>query len=287
MIPLNPLFLWLLPLAALPILFHLFFRVRKRTRPFPSLMFFQRADPRLSSRKRILEWLALLLRVLAIAFLILALSRPVWMGHGRGGAVSAVLVVDNSASMSAAGEDGRSKLSRALEAASAFVADLEPKDTAGVALLVDDPGVTRPSGMVSDLSLVRATLNAVRDTEGAGSPARAFAEAFALLGSARAEKRKSTSSRTSRPPTGARSLPPCGRPRDRHHRPPDRLCAPRAGTSHRRHCSARKTSPRRPAERLQVTLVNASPIDCTVRLHTLSDEGARSTQTVASEAGKA
>jgi hypothetical protein len=107
---LNPLFISLLPLAALPVLFHLFFRLKRRPRPFPTLMFFHRLDPKLNARRRLREWLILLLRALLIIFLLLALARPVWLGHGGGGDVAAVLLIDNSGSMSGTGEGGRTKL---------------------------------------------------------------------------------------------------------------------------------------------------------------------------------
>ena len=71
---LNPLFLSLLPLAALPVLFHLFFRLKRRPRAFSTLMFFHRLDPRLNARRRLREWLILLLRTLLILFLLLALA---------------------------------------------------------------------------------------------------------------------------------------------------------------------------------------------------------------------
>jgi len=103
---LNPLFLSLLPLAALPVLFHLFFRLKRQPRPFPTLMFFHRLDPKLNARRRLREWLILFLRTLLILFLLLALARPVWLGHGRGGDVAAVLLIDNSGSMSGPGEGG-------------------------------------------------------------------------------------------------------------------------------------------------------------------------------------
>ena len=50
---LNPFFLSLLPLAALPVLFHLFFRLKKTPRAFPTLMFFNRIDPKLNARRRL------------------------------------------------------------------------------------------------------------------------------------------------------------------------------------------------------------------------------------------
>ena len=96
---LNPLFLSLLPLAALPVAFHLFFRLKRQTRPFPTLMFFHRLDPKLNARRRLREWLILLLRTLLILFLLLALARPVWFGIGKQGTVAVALVIDNSGSM--------------------------------------------------------------------------------------------------------------------------------------------------------------------------------------------
>ena len=69
-------FAWLLPLASLPIIFHLFYRIKKRPRPFSTLMFFHRIDPRLSARRKIMEWIVLALRTLLILFLLMALGAP-------------------------------------------------------------------------------------------------------------------------------------------------------------------------------------------------------------------
>ena len=100
MTALAPLFLRFLPLAALPLLFHLFFRVRRRRRTFPSLLFFLAADPRVHYRRKVREWLLLLLRTLALLLLILGLARPVFRGSG-GVPRKLAAVVDNSASMRA------------------------------------------------------------------------------------------------------------------------------------------------------------------------------------------
>jgi hypothetical protein len=70
-------FLYLLPLAGLPILFHLILKQKKRTIVFSTLMFFHRVDPKLNTRRQIREWLLLAMRVLMIALILLALSRPV------------------------------------------------------------------------------------------------------------------------------------------------------------------------------------------------------------------
>ena len=121
---LNPAFLWALPAATLPVLFHLFFRVRTRRRPFPTFMFFIAGDPMLTARRRIREWLTLILRTLAIVFVVLALAGPVRPGMADvDGGIARVLILDNSGSMSAADAGGRRPWDAAIEAASKKLTD--------------------------------------------------------------------------------------------------------------------------------------------------------------------
>ena len=173
-----PVFEWLLPLALLPVVFHLFFRIRKQPRAFPSLLFFQAAVPRLSARRRLREWLVLLLRTLALAALLLALARPMRQGWGGGDAYVTV-VIDNSASMSAADGEGQTRLSRALAAATAVLQDPSVRQ-AGVVTTVRDPAVALPVGFSDDLAGVRAALGTVRASHGSGDVAGALRQAAAL-----------------------------------------------------------------------------------------------------------
>ncbi len=177
----NPLFLWLLPLALAPVVFHLFFRARKRRKPFPTLMFFRRIDPHLSARRRIREWLILLLRALAILLLLLGLARLIRRGVGPGMPIAAVIVIDNSGSMGAAGPDGRTRLAAALDAAHALAGSLSARDSAGVVLTVDDPLVSLPAGLSPDRAAVRDALDRVIPTEASSSPVEALGRAFAML----------------------------------------------------------------------------------------------------------
>jgi hypothetical protein len=177
-----PLLLWLLPLSLLPILFHLFFRVRRQPRVFSSLMFFLAADPRLSARRRIREWLLLALRCLMLLALLLALARPVRRGQ-RGGAVTLVAIVDNSASMQAGGPDGANRLTRATAAAAALCEDAAVA-VAGIGTTVEDPRASMPSGVTADRALVRTALAAIRPTHAAGDPLRAIQSAIASVGGA-------------------------------------------------------------------------------------------------------
>ena len=276
-------FLWLLPLAALPVVFHLFFRVRRKTIPFSTFMFFHRIDPRLSARRKLREWLILLLRILALLFLILSLAGFVSRGAGGGGITDAVLVIDNSGSMAGRGAGGETKLARAVEGAETVLGTLARGDGAAVVLLVDDPATALPPGLVPDRELLKTALRRIGPTEAGGRPAEALGRAFALLGASRAarfevhvfpdlqetEWRKSASG----------------------------LAAPRAGTSLQFHrvASPRRTEPnvaiagidplreRQIAGRrvpVGVRLQNTGQREAEVRLQSEDDQGKRRTDTV-------
>src|ERR1700761_5577838 len=113
----NPAALWLLPAIALPIIFHLFFRLRRQVREFPSLMFFLRIDPRLSAKRKVHEWLILLLRCLFLLLLILALLRPILGTRSSGENVARLILIDNSGSMAASATGEISQLTLAAGAA--------------------------------------------------------------------------------------------------------------------------------------------------------------------------
>jgi len=176
-------FLYLMPAAALPVVWHLFLRVRRRPVAVSTLMFFERMDPRLTARRRIREWLALLLRCACIALVLLALYNPTWRGAGGGGRVALVVALDNSASMSALAPDGREKRAVARAGAQALLADLAEDDLAGLVLLVDDPLAAESRTLTADKTAVRAALGGVGPTQARGSPSAALARAAALLSS--------------------------------------------------------------------------------------------------------
>jgi hypothetical protein len=177
----NPLFLSLLPLAALPILFHFFYRLKRQSRPFPTLMFFHRLDPKLNARRRLREWLILLLRALLILFVLLALARPVWFGHGQQGDVAVALLIDNSGSMSGTGEGGRTKLKQAVDGARDILAELHAADRAGIVLLVPDAAAPLPAGLTQDKAALKLALDSISETEASGSVAAALDRAMRML----------------------------------------------------------------------------------------------------------
>ncbi|MEJ2704269.1 MAG: VWA domain-containing protein [Sedimentisphaerales bacterium] len=177
-----PIFLYLLPAAGLPVLFHFFLKQKKRQILFPTLMFFYRTDPRLNSRRKIHQLLLLLMRVLLIAFILLALSRPSFQSTASlGGEVSVVAVVDNSGSMSETIGNDKTKLELAVEGAKKLVSSLGDSAKMNVVTLVDDPAVTFSHTLTSDRESLLSTLDEITPTAATGDADRALAKAFSLL----------------------------------------------------------------------------------------------------------
>ncbi|MFZ2145790.1 MAG: BatA and WFA domain-containing protein [Sedimentisphaerales bacterium] len=179
-----PIFLYLVPLAGLPIVFHLILKQKKRTVVFSTLMFFHRTDPKLNSHRKIRQWLLLLMRILLIAFILLALSRPEFVtSMGLGGKISVVAIVDNSASMSGPSsyDNNKSKLECVREGARKLILELAGSEEAAVVLSVDEPAVPAADSLTSDMELLLDTLDKIRPTAATGNAASAMARAFELL----------------------------------------------------------------------------------------------------------
>lgn len=184
---LNPLVLFGLGAAAIPILIHLFTRRRPREVKFSSLEFLAEVHQSEIRRLKLKQWLLLLLRTLAIAALALAMARPAVQG-GAGGQSSSTLValVDVSGSMQAAGADGRPLAAAARRAVDDLLATLGPGDE--LLLVPYDraprPVSEKPLGDVGRLRAAAAALTAgahVTDHRAALElAARALTEARAL-----------------------------------------------------------------------------------------------------------
>lgn len=126
---LQPLILFALPLIALPILIHLINQNRHKTIHWAATMFLLQAKRMARGMARLRYFLILLARMLAIAGMIFAVSRPMaggWLGLTSGGAPElTVIVLDRSVSMEE--EDprtGKSKRATALAKLAAALGDL-------------------------------------------------------------------------------------------------------------------------------------------------------------------
>ncbi|HEX5470297.1 MAG TPA: BatA domain-containing protein [Lacipirellulaceae bacterium] len=100
---LQPWLLWTLPLAALPIIIHLIHQRRFQSIDWGAMKFLLEANRMSRGYARIRQWLILALRVVAIAALVLLISRPLasgWLGLAGGGRPDTTLIlIDRSPSM--------------------------------------------------------------------------------------------------------------------------------------------------------------------------------------------
>ena len=128
-------FLAALPLAAAPILLHLFDRRRHVVIDWGAMQFLLEAATRRTSARRLKQWLLLLLRVLAIAALIFALAQPMlpgnWFGNTDRG--ETIIVLDNSLSMQRKADDA-TLFDQAVERAIETVGEVQPGDSVRVLL---------------------------------------------------------------------------------------------------------------------------------------------------------
>ncbi|MBD3285634.1 hypothetical protein GF359_04170 [candidate division WOR-3 bacterium] len=99
----SPWFLLLTPIALGPLVLHLLSRRKMRRTEFSSLFFLRKLRERRFRWLKLRDILLLILRTLFLAFLVLALSRPVWKGRFpvRLTRADLVLVLDDSYSTSA------------------------------------------------------------------------------------------------------------------------------------------------------------------------------------------
>jgi hypothetical protein len=119
---LNPSFLWALPVTAIPIIIHLLSRRRLPEVNFPTTQFLRALEPQEIRRLRLRELLLLLLRTLALAFLVLAFARPSLAPRGAvtHAAAAVGILIDDSASMGAVDERGRPRMESAIARAVAL-----------------------------------------------------------------------------------------------------------------------------------------------------------------------
>jgi len=176
-------FLYLLPLAALPVLFHFMLRQRKRPMVFSTLMFLKRTDPKLNSRRKLQELLLLLLRVLLILLILLALSRPMIRTSGQSPSkIAALIVLDNSGSMQGEAALGRSKLHQAVEAARHVIQTLPDQARVGLRLTVPDPQVRLQTELSQDHQSLLEVLDGLQATEASAEIKPVLDEAVHALG---------------------------------------------------------------------------------------------------------
>lgn len=129
---LQPFMLIGLAAAAIPLVLHLLTLRRLRTIEFSTLEFLKELQRSRIRKLRIRQWLLLLLRTLLVILLVMAFSRPTLQGTlpdawGAAARSSAVILIDDSPSMTVVDEHGE-RLRRAREAAAGIIRSLREGD---------------------------------------------------------------------------------------------------------------------------------------------------------------
>ncbi|MBS3820248.1 MAG: BatA domain-containing protein, partial [Phycisphaerae bacterium] len=154
-----PLLLIGLAAAGIPPLLHLISSVRAREQYFPTLRFLRLTMEKTARRRRLRNWLLLLLRSLALAVLAMAVAQPIseatggWLG---GSGQAAVVVLDDTYSMTATPEPGGESLfARARADASAL---LSGENKPRLAALTSASLTAGPAQLTGQLDLLRQDL---------------------------------------------------------------------------------------------------------------------------------
>ena len=156
---LVPAFLAGLAALVIPLIIHLRQREWERPRRFPSLMFLRRIPIRTARRRRVTDWLLLLLRAGVFALLVAAFARPFLHQNvvtpTSAPARAVVLLLDRSMSMS-----HREVWPAALDSVRRIVAELRPQDRAALVLFDEEAEVVQP--LTADHGAVLAALATAR-----------------------------------------------------------------------------------------------------------------------------
>lgn len=181
---LQPVLLFALPAALIPLLVHLLNRLRFRSVDWAAMMFLVKAARSSTRQARLRHYLILLCRILAVLLFILALCRPIiggWLGSSMAGAPETIIVLlDRSASMEATDPQQQvskrahaidliDKVAGALGGPSRFVfmdnVMMQPQEIADASAL-DGLALASPTDTAADLSaMMKAALDYIIRSE--------------------------------------------------------------------------------------------------------------------------
>ena len=176
-----PFFFLALAGLAVPVIIHLIQREKKQVMRFPSLMFVQRIPYKSVQRRRIHNWLLLLVRMAALALIILAFARPFFerdtLAVGAGtGAREVVVLLDQSYSIGYA-----DRWERARAAAYDAINGLGPAERGSVVLFSSGAEIALRSSASGERDRLTAAVAAAATTSGATRYAPALKVAGSIL----------------------------------------------------------------------------------------------------------
>ena len=178
---LAPLFFVALAALAIPVLIHLIQREKKQVVRFPSLMFVQRVPYKSVRRRRIHNWLLLMVRLTALALIVLAFSRPFLQRDDLNtavgtGAREVVVLLDQSYSITYGDH-----WDRARAAAQNVINTLGPDDRASVVFFSSGAEIALRSAAPGERQRLAAAIAAAKPGAGATRYAPALKVAGSIL----------------------------------------------------------------------------------------------------------
>lgn len=181
-------------LGVIPIIIHLINRRRAKLLRFAAIEFLLLSDKRLARRLKLKQLLVLALRVLLIAALAFALSKPylepdVAVGPDVSEPGAVVLVIDDSASMLAKDASGETRLARALGSARALIEDGGPRTSFAI-VTMGAPARLVTAGLTFDHAEASRALERITPGARGGDLNGALKEAGRIL-SESGERRRS------------------------------------------------------------------------------------------------
>ena len=175
-----PLFFVALAALAIPVLIHLIQREKKQILRFPSLMFVQRVPYKSTQRRRIHNWLLLMVRLAALVLIILAFARPFFTRQDAPipgtGAREVVVLLDQSYSIGYGDH-----WERARAAANDAFNGLGPADRGSIVLFSSGAEIALRSVAGSDRAQLAAAVAAAQPSAGATRYAPALKVAGSIL----------------------------------------------------------------------------------------------------------
>lgn len=168
----------------IPIIVHLVNRRRHRRVRWAAMSFLLAARRRSAKRVWLEQWLLMLTRIAVVVLLGVALARPYFpassllaLGTSR---VHRIVLLDNSLSMNARADDGRSRFDLALDAAQNLVQSFPETDSVSLVTLAD-PAEAVIADAAYDRRVVRERLAAVAPTQRRGDLQGAVDHALDIL----------------------------------------------------------------------------------------------------------
>ena len=157
---------WLWLLVAIPIIAFYILRSRLRKKQVATLLFWDQLFDQKQQRslwQNLRHWASLLLQLLLVGLLTFSLLDPLWRGQ-KENAREVVIVLDNSASMKAVDEQGRTRFEDAMQLAQQVVSSLRDGDEA--ALITAGSQIRVVVGMTDFPPAIRDAIQSITPTDG-------------------------------------------------------------------------------------------------------------------------